>query len=459
MRKSNVLTAAERAVDEAKKQGALHADAVAIAEQGVEIEVRGGAVERLVHTESFGVGVRVFCAHREGLSYGTSATTRADADGIREAVARALAQARIAAPDPEAVPPVGAEHPSEDEVRAWQARAHADARWNVEEAKKAALALEAEARAVPEVASTEGAGTGFGRYSYAYAASDGFAAEYSRAYAQMQVVAVARRAGEMQRDYAWKAAIDAQKLPPPEALGREAGERAARRLGARDCPTGRFPVVFEPRVAVSLLGHLAHAINGRAVMHRHSFLADRLGERIFPDFVTITDDPQHPDGLTDRLFDGEGVRCRRLAVVENGKLTSFLTNRYVARRLNHPETGHATRGLVGDIGIGPSNLWLSPGAQSAEAILAELGEGLWVTELTGFGVREITGDYSRGAAGFWFKDGEIAYPVQGATIAGNLLEMFAGICALGDDLQWFGSVAAPTVAVAEMTLASEGGNP
>ncbi|MDX8401847.1 MAG: metallopeptidase TldD-related protein, partial [Mariprofundaceae bacterium] len=256
----------------------------------------------------------------------------------------------------------------------------------------------------------------------------------------------------MQRDYAWHQAHASSELRNPADLGREAAERAVRRLGATGMESARLPVVFEPRIAVGLPGHLAAAVNGRAVLQQRSFLADAMGERILPAGVNIVDDPDHPEGLGNRLFDGEGTRCRRLSLVEDGRLRSWLTNRYAARRLNAPATGHASRGLTGDIGIAPSNLILEAGTVAPETLIADIERGLWVTELIGFGVNGVTGDYSRGAAGFLIEQGRIARPVQGVTIAGNLREMFAHLTP-ASDLTWFGSRAAPSVRIESMTIA------
>ncbi|MDQ6995352.1 MAG: metallopeptidase TldD-related protein, partial [Mariprofundaceae bacterium] len=214
-------------------------------------------------------------------------------------------------------------------------------------------------------------------------------------------------------------------------------------------------VIFEPRVATSILGHLASAINGRSVLQKNSFLSDALNESVFPDFITIFDDPDHQDGMGNRLFDGEGTRCQPRTMIEAGRLTGFLTDRYAAKRLHTESTGHARRGLTGDMGIGTSNMVLSAGEMSQEEMIHSIGDGILVTELMGFGVNGVTGDYSRGAAGFLIQGGKIERPIQGITIASNLKDMFANIACLGSDLTWFGSVATPSIAIDNMMVAGE----
>jgi len=456
VRQASLRSVAERALFAAEKAGARYTDLIVIESEERAVRVRCGKIEGIEQQSETAIGLRVFVDTPKGLAFASASTHRTDEEGIARTAAKAVAMAKIAAVDPEAVPPIGAPHPSEEELRAWLAHQAPVEPWPIEEAKVQALEAEAAALAVPGVHNSEGAEAAWSRARIAYASSDGFVAEYEKGHWALSVAAVAERNREMQRDYAWHLARSRDALPEAAKIGREAGERAAKRLGAAPPPTGNAPVVFEPRVAVSLLGHLAQAVNGRAVLQRRSFLADRLGEAIFPSFVQIVDDPAHPDGTEDRLFDGEGVRCRRLTLVKDGVLQSWLLNRYLARRLGMESTGHAARGLTGDIGVSPSNLIWQPGDETPEQILRRLDRGFFVTELIGFGVDPTSGVYSRGAAGFWFENGTIVRPVQGATIAGNLAEIFASIAAVGSDLQWFGSRAAPTIAIEQMTIAGRG---
>jgi len=266
---------------------------------------------------------------------------------------------------------------------------------------------------------------------------------------------IAGKNDAMQRDYAWDRQLSSTTLRKPQDIGREAAERTVKRLGAGGLNSGSMPVVFEPRVATSLLGHLSSAVNGRAVLQQRSFLGDSLEQSIFPEFISIADDPDHPDGLGNRLFDGEGSRCSRLQLIDQGRLTAFLTDRYAAGRLKTTPGGHARRGLTGDIGIGSSNLVMQAGPLSRQEMLHEIGNGLLVCELIGFGINGVTGDYSRGASGFLIENGEITRPVQEITIAGNLRDMFRGIRHVGSDLTWFGSVAVPSMAIDGITVAGQ----
>lgn len=445
-----------RLIKEAKAAGALHADALAVSDTGDSVSVRNGAVESIEHEDARGVGLRAFVETTRGLAFATASSSDVSSAGLKQLAEQVIAMARISEPDPDAVPPVGAEHPTSTELAEWQAgHPERESGWTLELAKEAALECEAIARGYSEkISNSEGADAGFGRNMVAYASSDGFAAEYSRASASLCVSVIAGRGDGMRRDYAWHQARHISGLRSPQEIAKEAASRAVDSLNPINMASGKTHIVFEPRTAVSLLGHLSSAINGRAVLQQRSFLGEALNETIFPEFVSIEDNPDHPDGLGNRLFDGEGTRCRPQAIIESGRLCRFLTDRYAAKRLGHPASGSARRGLAGDISIGASNLIWQPGGLDQAAIFREIGSGLLVTELIGFGINGVTGDYSRGCAGFLIENGELAGPVQGITIAGNLKSMFAGISHIGSDLKWFGSSAAPSIAVSGMTVAA-----
>ncbi|RMH62953.1 MAG: TldD/PmbA family protein [Zetaproteobacteria bacterium] len=445
------------AVELAMRLGADAADAVSIDDQETNVTARKGRIEAIEQQRQHGVGLRVFVETRHGPAFATASTSDLSEAGLRTLAEQTLAMARISEPDPDAIPPVGAEHPSADALRAWRARHPlADNPWTMEQAREAALACEAHALAYDSrITNSEGAHAAFGTTRTGYAASDGFAAGDARASVSLSISLVAGSGDAMQRDHAWHQAASQESLRKPEALAEEAAERALKRLGATEMASGRYPVVFEPRVASSLLGHLLGAINGRAVLQQRSFLAESLHRRIFPEMVHIIDDPDHAQGLGNRLFDGEGTRCRRCTLVEHGELRTFLVDRYAAKRLHLPALGHARRGLTGDISVGTSNLICQPGNRTPEAIIGDIERGLLVTELIGFGVNPVTGDYSRGAAGFLIEQGQIRRPVQGITIAGNLATMFAELAELGNDLTWFGTSAVPTIALKHMTVAGQ----
>ncbi len=448
---------AERLVEMARRLGATDADALAIADTGESIKVRQGKPESVEREDARGIGLRAFVDTADGLAFASASSADISDEGLMRLAEQAVAMARISAADPDAVPPSGSDHPEAAELAAWKRRHHdAVAPWNGEQALAAALEAEAAALQVStEIKNSEGAEASFGLLTVAYAAADGFAAEYSRGSLGLALSVVAGTGADMQRDYAYDQGRHLDALRPAGEIGREAAMRAVRRLHPGTLKSGRMPVVFEPRCAASLLGHLAGAANGRAVLQQRSFLADKIGQAIFPDFVRITDDPDHAKGTGNRLFDGEGTRCAPLPLVEDGRLQGFLNDRYAARRLGTTSTGHARRGLTGDLGIGPSNLIMAPGKDSLETLLHGIGDGVLVTELMGFGVNAVTGDYSRGASGFLIENGSISGPVSGLTIAGNLVDMYTGIIGLGDDLTWFGSKAVPSIAITGMTVACQ----
>jgi PmbA protein len=447
---------ARQLVDMARSHGAADADALAIADTSEGIRIRQGKPESVEREDSRGVGLRVFVDTGSGLAFASASTSDVSEQGLRHLVDQVMAMAHISAPDPDAMPPSGADHPDADELHAWKARHHDHAMpWNTEAALEAALACEAAALDTPQIGNSEGAEASFGLLSVAYASADGFASHYSRGSLGLALSVVAGEGSGMQRDYAYDQGRHIEDLRPADEIGREAASRAVRRLQPGSLDSGRMPVVFEPRCAASLLGHLAGAANGRAVLQQRSFLADRIGQAVFPEFVRILDDPDHIKGTGNRLFDGEGTRCAPLTLVEAGRLQGYLTDRYAARRLGTTSTGHARRGLTGDLGIGPSNLIMEPGQSPLADLLHDVGNGVLVTELMGFGVNAVTGDYSRGAAGFLIENGQVSRPVSGFTIAGNLVDMYAGIIGLADDLTWFGSRAVPSIAIAGMTVACQ----
>jgi PmbA protein len=256
----------------------------------------------------------------------------------------------------------------------------------------------------------------------------------------------------MERDYWFSSARHVSQLESPGDIGRKAAERVIRRLGSRKIPTQKAPIVFEPRVARSLLGHIFDAINGDAIYRRASFLLDRLGEQVAARHVNVVDDATIPGLFGSSPYDDEGVPSRRTVVIENGVLKSYFLNSYTARKLGMRTTGHASRGITGNASIGHGNLYMEKGKLTVQELFRQTGSGLYVTELMGFGVNAVTGDYSRGASGLWIENGELAYPVSEVTIAGNLKDMLMNIEAVADDLEFRGSVACPTLVVGGMTI-------
>lgn len=268
----------------------------------------------------------------------------------------------------------------------------------------------------------------------------------------MSAVPVAKDGNSMERDYWFSLARSADRLDSPEEIGTTAAKRALRRLGARKVATQRAPVVFEPRTARTLIDNIFDAVSGDTVYRNESFLAGKLGQKVAHENVTVIDDGTIPGLFGTSPFDDEGAPSRRTVVIERGVLKSYLLNSYTARKLGMRTTGNAARGLTGNAGVGHGNMYLEKGTSDPDDIIKSIKNGFYVTELMGFGVNVLTGDYSRGAAGMWIENGELAYPVSEVTIASTLPEMLAGIEMIGSDLRFRGSVAAPTLKIAEMMV-------
>jgi PmbA protein len=429
----------------AKKAGADAADAVLVEGISLSHARRLGKTEKLERSEGQDLGLRVFVGKQQAI---VSSSDRA-AKALNELVDRAVAMAR-AVPDDEFCGLA-----DRDQIaRNWPD--HLDMFDTNEPAAETliewAAACEEAALAVSGVTNSEGAEAGWGRSRVALAASNGFAGAYAGSSLGVSVSAIAGNGTGMERDYDYSSAVYAGDLRDPTEIGRQAGERAVKRLGARKMPTGRFPVVFEPRVARSMLSHLLGAITGPSIARGTSFLKDKLGQRLFPEAINIIDDPHRPRGMRSKPFDGEGIANRRSAIVENGVLTTWLLDLRSARQLGLKTTGHAARGTSSPPSPSASNVWLEPGALSADALIADIDSGFYVTELMGQGVNGVTGDYSRGAAGFWIEKGQLAFPVSEMTVAANLKDMFQRLVA-ANDLEFRNGVDSPTIRIDDLTVA------
>ena len=431
-------------VAQAKRAGADAADAILVDAAAISHARRLGKLEKLERAESQDLGLRVFIGKRQAI-VASSDRAKTTLDALVE---RAIAMARAAPEDPfcglaepeelaTSFPALDLVDPVEPAVDALVERARA---------------AEDTALAVKGITNSEGAEASWSKGGVALAASNGFAAAYARTSHSLSVSVLAGEGMAMERDYDYSIAIHGGDLEPPETLGRRAAERTLKRLGPRKVSTIKAPVVYDPRVAGGLLRHLAGAINGAAIARGTSFLKSKLGQKIFPDNVTIVDDPYRRRGLASRPVDGEGVAPARRAVVDKGVLTTWLLDLRSARQLKMPSTGHAARGTAGPPSPAATNLYLEAGAIRRDDMIKAIDHGLYVTELIGMGVNGVTGDYSRGAAGFWIDKGEIAYPVSEITIAGNLNQMFAELSA-ADDLVFRYGVDAPTLRVDGMTIA------
>ena len=436
------LTTLSDLIATAKRAGADAADALLVASASLAVKRRLGAIEQLERSEGFDIGLRVFLGQRQAVVSSTDADPRTFA-ALAE---RAVAMARVVPEDPFAGLPEAVAIPPRDLDLADAAEPTA------EDLLARAAAAEEAALAVPGVTNSEGADAGWGRTEIALVASNGFAGSFLRTSHSISATALAGTGTGMERDYDWSSTVHLADLDDPVAIGRRAGEQAVRRLNPRRARTARIPVVFDPRVAGSLLGHLVGAINGAAVARGTSFLKDRMGQQVMAAGLTVRDDPLRRRGLRSRPFDGEGMPGDPRAVVADGVLTTWLLDWRSARQLGLVSTGHASRGTGGAPGPAPTNLWLEPGALTPVALMADIAEGLYVTEMIGMGVNGVTGDYSRGAAGFMIRGGQLAEPVSEVTIAGNLTDMFLRLTP-ANDLTFRRGTDSPTVRIEGLTLA------
>jgi PmbA protein len=431
-------------------------DAEAVVREGDEfsVNVRKGQVETLKESGSRAVGLRVFLGQRSA----SASTSDLTAEGIGHLVDGAIALAKVTEEDP------FAGLPEKDEFGAIEGDLHLyyDDVYSLEGSERIEWARRAEAAALaadPRITNSDGGSFDAATGGKVLANSRGFVGRYRSSYAGVSAAPLAMDAnGHMQRDGWWSSARRLADLESPESVGKEAARRALRRLGARRIPTQRVPIVFAPEVARSLIGSVFDAASGDSIWRHASFLAGKLGEQIGAETLTIVDDntmllPTGAGGFGTSPFDGEGLPSRRTLVVQNGFLRNYMLNTYTARKLGMKSTHNASRGLAGTPGIGCGNLYLEPGTQTADEIIGGVTAGLYVTNLMGFGTNIVTGDYSRGAAGLWIENGELTHPVEEITIAGNLGKMLRNVTAIGNDLVFRSSVAAPTLRVDGMTIA------
>lgn len=431
-------------LDAARRAGAEAADVVAVSGVSLSASVRHGEAEEIERSEGNELGLRVLVGRRQACV--SSNDTRPET--FAALAERAVDMARAAPEDPYA----GLADPALLARRFPDLDLNDAAPCDAEGLKARALAAEEAMLAVPGVTNSGGADASWGLGGLVLVTSDGFSGAYLGSRRSVSAMAVSGEGTGMERDYDFSSATHEADLESAEAIGASAGERAARRTGPRKIETRRAAVVYDPRAAASLLGHFAGAANGASVARGASFLSDMTGKRVFREGVAIFDDPLRARGLASRPFDGEGVATARTDLVANGILRSWVLDSATARELGLATTGHAARGAGAPPSPATSNLALAPGALSPQALMAGLGEGFYVTDLMGSGANLVTGDYSRGASGFWFENGEIAYPVSEVTIAGELADMFARLVP-ADDLVWRRAVNAPTVAIEGLTIA------
>jgi PmbA protein len=441
-------------VARAVKVGASDAEAVVREGDEFSVNVRMGEVETLQESGSRGLGLRVFHGKRSA----TASTSDLTADGIRQLIEGAMALVKVTEEDPFTGLPEAAEFGSltEDLHLYYEDVYSLDGKQRIEWARRAeAAALGAD----PRITNSDGGSFDAATGRMVLANSRGFVGGYRTSYAGVSAAPLAMDTnGQMQRDGWWSSARSFAHLESPEAVGQEAARRTLRRLGARRVATQRVPIVFAPEVARSLIGSIFEAASGDAIWRSASFLAGKLGESIGAANINIVDDHTMllgtgAGGYGTSPFDGEGLPSQRTVVVENGELRNYLLNTYTARKLGMKSTHNASRGLAGTPGVGCGNLYLEPGAQTPEEIIAEIPAGFFVTSLMGFGTNIVTGDYSRGATGLWIENGQLTHAVEEVTVAGNLGEMLKNVAAIGNDLVFRGAIASPTLRIDGMTVA------
>jgi PmbA protein len=451
----NLQELAQEVVDRAMRAGAT--DAEVVVREGDEFStlVRLGQVETLKESGGRGIGLRVFSGFRNA----STSSSDLSPEGLDHLVKGALELVRVTSEDPFA----GLPDPQAFGQTHGGADGHLDLYYDdvaalpvserIEYARRAeAAAMAADSR----IQNSDGGSFDAGTARKILANSRGFVGEYQRSYCSISAMPIAQAGeGGMQRDYWYSSARTVSRLDIPESIGAEAARRTLRRLNARRVPTQRVPIVFAPEIARSIVGNIFDAANGDSIYRGASFWANQLGQKVASENVTVVDDGTMPGGFGTAPFDGEGLPTRRKMIIEKGVLKNYLLNSYTARKLNMQSTGNASRGLAGNPGIGGGNVYLENGTLSPQELLRDIRSGLYVTELMGFGVNLVTGDYSRGASGLWIENGELRYAVEEITIAGNLKEMLNNITAIGNDLEFRGAVVSPTLRIDGMTIAGE----
>lgn len=445
LKPQEALDRAQNLVSQAIKAGADAADAVYVCDASTEVQVRLGALEDVARSEGEDIGLRVFVGQRSA----TISSSNMNPAILAGLVTRAIDMAKEAPEDKYA-----GLAPQDRLAKGALPELDADDGQDPDPAFLRAAALECEdaARAIPGVTNSEGAGASAGRSIFALATSHGFAGVKSASGYGISASVLAGEGDAKERDYDWRSARHLADLDSAASIGKRAGERAVKRVNPGAVKSGQMPLVFDPRVGSSLVGHLLGAISGSAIARKTSFLLDANGAKLFDGSISIIDDPHRPRGLGSKAFDGEGLPTARRSIVDQGVLTGWLMESASARQLGLEPTGHASRGVSGAPGVSSSNLHLEGGTASVAELIADIKHGIYVHELVGQGVNLVTGDYSRGAAGFLIVDGEIAGPVSEFTIAGNLKDMFAAMIA-ANDLEFIRSNNVPTLRIDGMMIA------
>jgi PmbA protein len=441
---ANAIDLLQDLVGKARKAGADAADAVLFEGISLSHARRLGKTEKLERSEGQDLGLRVLVGKQQAIVSSSDRSPKM----LAELVERTVTMARAVPEDPFC----GLAEPSEI-ARNWPTLDMLDpVEPSAEELIERARAAEEAALAVKGITNSEGAEAGWGRSRVAIAASNGFAGGYCGSHHAISASVIGGSGNGMERDYDFANCVYGADLRDPAEVGKSAGERTIRRLGARKMPTCRCPVVFDPRVARSFISHLLGSISGPSIARGTSFLRDKLHQRIFPEAITIIEDPHRQRGHRSKPFDAEGIANRRRALIDKGVLTTWLLDLRSARQLGLKTTGHAARGTASPPSPAATNIWIEPGQRSPAELMADIKSGFYVTELMGMGVNGITGDYSRGAAGFWIENGQIAHPVSEMTVASNLNDMFARMV-VANDLEFRVGADSPTLRMDDLTVA------
>lgn len=439
------LSLIDALVADARRAGADAAEAILVSGTSLAVQVRQGRSEELERSEHNDVGLRVFVGTRSAIVSATSV----DPAGFGRLIEQALAMARVVPEDRFAGL---CDHAQTGRFQDDALDLVDVAEPDIAELTERAHIAEAAALAVGGVTNSQGGSAGYGRNEIMLATSGGFSGRYGRTSHSISASVLAGSGTTMQRDYDYHSSVHLADLDDPATIGRSAGERAVARMNPVKPRTGRMPVVFDPRVSNSLLGHLSGAINGASIARGTSFMKDRMGSRILPSSITVIDDPTRPRASRSKPFDGEGVRTAPLLLVENGELRHWVLDGRSGRQLGLPSSGNASRGPSSPPSPSASNLYLTGGATSPQDLMTDIKEGVYLNEMMGNAVNGLTGDYSRGAAGFMIRDGALAEPIAEFTIAGNLIEMFASL-QVANDLVFRRGTDAPTIRIDTLTIA------
>lgn len=442
----NELDAMNALIKSAKALGADGADVILAGSVSLSVSCRLGALEDIERSESQDLGLRVFVGQQQA----TVSSSDTSSSALQELAERAVAMAKAAPEDPYC----GLADKTLLETDAQNLDLADSYEPDTKELERLAIEAEDAAQAIEGITNSDGAGASYGLTEIALATSDGFNGQYQRSSYGMGVSVIAGEGTGMESDYAQTRVRHFEDMESAREIGELAGNRTVARLNPRKVETTEVPVIYHPRCGGSLLGHLSGAINGNAVARGTSFLKDRMDQAIFGSEITVVDDPHRPRGLASKPFDGEGVHCQRRNLIDNGQLTSWLLCTSSARQLDLQTTGHAARGTSAPPAASSNNLYMEPGEISPDDLMADIKEGFFITDLIGMGVNGVTGDYSRGASGFWIESGEIAFAVSELTVAGNLKDMFMHLTP-ANDLEFRYGTNVPTLRIEGMTVAGK----